>query len=265
MVKLQIVSDLHIEFTKSPARNWNKIIQPRAPYLCILGDLCPLNEKNRVRHFLQRVCPHFKKVFYVFGNHEFFSDNLNRSISSLSREFKVWAREAVPNLTVLDNKCVEVEGVVLVGATLWTYIPPEDEEEAVEARNDFRVIATDKRKWLTPKDTNRMHEESVKYIEQCVVAADEAKMPVVVLTHHAPLHEGTSDPVYEVDSSASTDLSYLFSPCIKLWAFGHTHYSCDFVYRSTRVYSNPRGYDEDSEAEHDDCFEWYDSTAVVEV
>ena len=37
MVKIQIVSDIHLEFR---GENFNKIIKPSAPILCLLGDVC---------------------------------------------------------------------------------------------------------------------------------------------------------------------------------------------------------------------------------
>jgi len=265
---VQIVSDLHIEFTKSPTKNWKKIIKPSAPYLFILGDLCPLNERNRVRHFLEKICPHFQRVIYVFGNHEFFSENIKKTINTLSKSFKTWAYQTIPNITILDNKCIELDGYIVVGATLWTFIPSENAKKAVEDRNDFRVIAVEnkdqtKTRWITVKDMNRLHRQSVTYIEKCIHAAEQANKPVIVLTHHAPLHEGTSDPVYEIDHTASTDLSPLFRPNVRLWAFGHTHHNADFMYNNTRVYSNPRGYGPDKDNIGDPCFTTYNQVKTI--
>jgi predicted MPP superfamily phosphohydrolase len=259
MIKLQIVSDIHIEFIKSPSKKWRDIITPNAPYLCILGDLCPLDEKNRIRKFLKCVCPHFKRVFYVFGNHEFFSENRRKIVTGLSDNFKSWVSEHVPNLTILDENCVELDGFIIVGATLWTFIPRKYARKAVDSRNDFRSIMVKNNRWLTVKDMNRMHKKSVNYIKKCILAARDAMLPVIVLTHHAPLHNGTSDSEYEIDNTASTDLSSLFYPNVKLWAYGHTHYQCDFLFNETRVYSNPRGYDEDP------CRNVYNPEKVIEV
>jgi hypothetical protein len=82
-------------------------------------------------------------------------------------------------------------------------------------------------------------------VYECVLAAEETKKPLIVLSHHAPLTMNTSNPAYEGDPLScthSTDLSALMKPCVKLWAFGHTHWRTDYMFRGVRIYSNPRGY-----------------------
>lgn len=73
----------------------------------------------------------------------------------------------------------------------------------------------------------------------------------MVLTHYCPLiHENVVDPKHRnsnISSGFMTDLSE--EQCwrhesVILWAFGHTHYNCDFkdIGTGKRVLSNQRGY-----------------------
>jgi hypothetical protein len=104
---------------------------------------------------------------------------------------------------------------------------------------------------LRVKDFNAWHENAVRSLKACLERYPTT--PVVVLTHHAPLCHGTSDPRYEVPERtinktfASDQLALMGHP-IKLWAFGHTHWRTDLQIRSTRVYSNPYGYTARNEA-----------------
>ncbi len=71
---------------------------------------------------------------------------------------------------------------------------------------------------------------------------------MIIFTHHAPTVLGTGDPKFDgqpTNSAFATELTG--EPCwnsgtVKLWAFGHTHWSCDFERNGIRVYSNQRGY-----------------------
>jgi len=60
-----------------------------------------------------------------------------------------------------------------------------------------------------------------------------------------PLIEGTSDPAFD-DSlckcAFSTDLERMMKEPVKVWCFGHTHFSSDRIVRGVRVVSNQMGY-----------------------
>lgn len=74
---------------------------------------------------------------------------------------------------------------------------------------------------------------------------------MVVFTHHAPTVEGTGDPKFlggPTNSAFATELTKLslWGSPVLLWAFGHTHWSCDFEREGVRVVSNQRGYGQGS-------------------
>ncbi|PWY65826.1 hypothetical protein BO83DRAFT_410747 [Aspergillus eucalypticola CBS 122712] len=59
---------------------------------------------------------------------------------------------------------------------------------------------------------------------------------LLVVTHHAPLLQGTSSPKH-----AQSPWSVAFATGVKVWVFGHTHYTTDFIEKGVRVVSNQRG------------------------
>lgn len=233
--RLQIASDLHLECI--PADQHTTLITPSAPHLALLGDVAELRHLELLTSFLSHVCTQFERVFYVLGNHEFYHGP-QASIEDCIQAFRTQAQQW-PNLTVLENQMVRVAGVRVVGATLWSYIPPLARRKVEYCLNDYDLIPG-----CTIDETNQRHEASVRYLHHVITdAADES--PLVVLTHHAPLMQGTSDPQYrnqDTKYAFASDCSGLMKPQVKVWAFGHTHWACDFRFRDTRILSNPLGY-----------------------
>ena len=61
--RLQIVSDLHFESLPYKI-DYSKIISPIAPNLAVLGDICPVENKEYAK-FLNYCSTHFQKVFII--------------------------------------------------------------------------------------------------------------------------------------------------------------------------------------------------------
>lgn len=135
--------------------------------------------------------------------------------------------------------------LTILGCTLWSRIDPAREHDVQRGLNDFHQIDG-----LTPALYASLHERDRLWLERSLaaIARDEPHRRVVVMTHHAPTEEGTSDPRYAdsaIRSAFSTEL--VGGPCwrtptLKVWAFGHTHWPCDFEREGVRVLSNPKGY-----------------------
>jgi len=111
--------------------------------------------------------------------------------------------------------------------------------------NDFKLVQN----W-TVEDYNSAHSEDVQWLtRQCArIREREPGRRVVVLTHHAPTIRGTSDSKYQgtlINAAFATELTThaIWGSPVSLWAFGHTHFNCDFVRGGVRVVSNPRGYE----------------------
>jgi Icc-related predicted phosphoesterase len=70
-----------------------------------------------------------------------------------------------------------------------------------------------------------------------------------VVTHHLP-HTRSLPPRFRGDplnAAYASDLSDVIETRRPtLWVHGHAHESCDYVVRTTRVISNPRGYEDEN-------------------
>lgn len=253
-MKINLVSDLHLDISKY-------LELPGGDVLIIAGDACESRTLVKEHHstkILDRVpgafpCSDFfefevskyKKVFYVLGNHEHYGGKLWKTKSAI---------EAVmpPNVTVLENQSELYEGILFVGATLWTDMNRGDSWTMTAIKdymNDYRAITYHYPQYgayhkMRPQDTVNMHIESRRYIEKTV--SENADIPVVVITHMAPSSLSVHDRFKGEWSNAAyySDLSNLIldNPNIKVWVHGHMHDPSDYEIGTCRVIANPRGY-----------------------
>lgn len=241
-MKLQIVSDIHLEFPKT----YENLppIEPIAPYLALLGDI-GYPSQPIYKKFLLECAKKFKKVFVLAGNHEYY----NAEYYSTNQQIKNIC-DSHNNLIFLEKTswvCPE-EQVRICGTTLWSYIPEQLEKQAMLAMNDYHVCKIKDVNGIrnfTTKDTVKWFNESLNWIKSELKQAEQLNQTVVMLTHHAPLVSGTSHPRYDgnwLNCAFATNLDDLFGKPIHTWAFGHTHYNSDRVIKGTRLVSNQIGY-----------------------
>ena len=249
-MKIQIVSDLHLEFEDINIQNVNG-----ADVLILSGDIMIASKVNlpqseygiRFRDFLKRCSFQFPHVIYVAGNHEFYSDG--KFFAGLAQlELACMIHE---NVYFLEQDTKIIDDIVFVGGTLWTDMNKFDPLTLHAVRdmmNDYRATVNDHAGYrrLKPADTVERHRETVEYIKQ--VVSENADKKCVVVGHHSPSY-ASIHPMYAsehiMNGAYHSDLSdiMLDNPQIKLWTHGHTHHCFDYMIGSTRVVCNPRGYD----------------------
>ena len=171
-MKIQIVSDLHLEFSDINIRNTQN-----ADVLILGGDIMiaskvhkPESEYGiRFRDFLKRVSFQFPHVVYVMGNHEFYSDGrFFQSVDDMRAACAVHG-----NIYLLERDCKQIDDVMFVGGTLWTDMNKFDPLTLHAVRdmmNDYRAINNDKAGFrrLKPADTVERHRETRDYIKHIV-------------------------------------------------------------------------------------------------
>jgi Icc-related predicted phosphoesterase len=265
-MKIQLVSDLHLEFEDVNIKN-----ESGADVLILSGDILVADDLRnqpanlawgdfpdeghgrakramRYRDFFQRVSFQFPHVIYVMGNHEHYHGKFDKS-ADIIRETIGYLN--IHNIHLLDRDAKEIDGVHFIGGTMWTDCNKGDPMTLYHLEHcmtDFRVIriaGENFRKFL-PSRTVMEFTKTRDYFKSVIEnLSKDAK--IVIVSHHAPsslsIHE-----IYKHDTlmngGYSSDLSefILDRPQIKLWTHGHMHNNFDYVIGDTRVVCNPKGY-----------------------
>lgn len=252
-MKIQIVSDLHLEFGPIEIKNADADVLILSGDIVVAADIGRPSADNiiveserslRVKNFFEMVSQEFKNVVYVMGNHEHYHGDISKSkkkITDMLNEL------GITNVHLIENDVVVIDDVFFVGGTLWTDCNKECPITMFDLKrymNDYRVIQNGIFR-LLPEDTVNIHKNTKKIIQDVVQANYDKK--IVVVGHHAP-SKASTHPRYKretvMNGAYSSDLSdfILDNPNIKLWTHGHTHESFDYMVGTTRIVCNPRGY-----------------------
>ncbi|MBE3047446.1 metallophosphoesterase, partial [Candidatus Bathyarchaeota archaeon] len=260
-VRLQLMSDLHLETPHMLPMYRSFHIEPKCPYLALLGDIGSAHD-DRLFAFLEEQLRQFEVVFYVLGNHEPYQPEDSpesvtqgdaitamRDFEAASARWRVETGDSVGRFVFLDLRRYDIDdSVTILGCTLFSQVAESQRNTVSMFVSDFPNIPS----W-TVDAHNEAHKADLAWLNEQVesMSRDEKDRTIVVLTHYSPtaLPEA-NDPEHVEDSRGVqsafvTDLSgevCWTSPSVKLWGFGHTHYNCDFVAGGKRVVANQRGY-----------------------
>lgn len=230
-MKIQIVSDLHLEFLNNEQVEElaDKISHNISVDVLILsGDICSLSSKSidKLYTFLDVIEDSYPDIIYVLGNHEYYGTS-KQEVHELGHKLG----KKYNNLHILENNSLVLGDVTFYGTTLWF-------EETVEASlmryslNDYRYI-----KDFTPDVWCR---KAISYIRS--IPDDSSKK--VLITHHVP-HSRFVSPRYVGNNMNCFYLTEIGKYLNKfdLVTFGHSHDSSHYQFSDrTLALSNPRGY-----------------------
>ena len=259
-MKIQLVSDLHLEFSDIEIKNNGSDLLILGGDIMLAQNLHDFAEDDpmlpatntqrekafRFRNFLVRVSRDFPQVIYIAGNHEYYHSKFPLAQDYLRKECSKFE-----NVHFLERNTFFYGDITFIGATLWTDFNKNDPQSVLAAEssmNDYKVIRNSSKGFrrLKALDTFGEHIKTIDYIRKIVKGREEEKF--VVVGHHAPSKKSTK-PKYEKDyllnGAYSSDLSefILDHPQIKLWTHGHTHDFFDYMIGNTRIVCNPRGYE----------------------
>lgn len=231
-MKLQILSDLHLEFSTFDP------LKTDADVVVLAGDI------GRVANGLLWAREAFpdKEIIYVPGNHEFYGTQRLETLALL----RIAAREC--DVHLLDDDEVVIDGARFLGSTLWTDFCLFGERAKIPAMaagakglNDFRVIHEGALGHFSPARSIELHEKSLAWLSAKLDEAFAGK--TVVVTHHLPSARSVVERFKHDLLSAcfASELDHLFGKAA-LWLHGHTHDNLDYEVNGTRVICNPRGY-----------------------
>jgi predicted phosphodiesterase len=254
-MKIKLISDLHLDIVSykdfPPEDSKNTV-------LALIGDTCEIDRVKYFREFLLDAAPNYMNVLVIFGNHEYYGGSINNAITKFKN-----AIVDIPNVLVMDRRSVVLDGVTIIGATLWTDMAKGDPMaiwQVNQGLNDFHNIRIGTANFpyqrkFKPLDAMAMHKKDLEFIDNALKEAITDKK--IVLTHHAPTYESVAEKYKGsvLNAGFVSDLSeFILDHEIDLWVHGHCHNSSDYMVGNTRVLANPRGYGKENQGNFDPNF-----------
>jgi predicted phosphohydrolase len=235
-LKIQYCSDLHLEMELN--RKWIKKIPliVKGDILLLGGDIMPYVDLEHHNYFLDYVAAHYKAVYWVPGNHEYYHSSIDDRSGTM--------QEAVrDNVYLVNNTIITLGDTDLICGTLWSHISPAYEREINRAMNDFKLILCGGSK-LSVAVYNQLHWQARQYIFKAI--ENSTARHKVVLTHHVPTFMNYP-PKYKgsaLNEAFATEMhDYIASSGVDSWIYGHTHYNTpDFRIGNTHMLTNQLGY-----------------------
>jgi hypothetical protein len=214
--RIQFAGNLFVDLSHE---HFSKFVRPNnSPYLALLGNIGnPFIPKTT--HFLEYCSQHWDRVFWIAGPHELghagqsyscttFRDNMN-AMESITKGKKI---------DVLTQHSTLVDGIQIVGASLWTPVSNHRVEEKYK-QPELTTIQKFNQS-LSSVDIAEWNVEDISYLSS-KLSNDQ---PTVVLTHHLP-HPSLFSPLLSIKAHKRIGLettnvsSLLREPC-KLWLSG---------------------------------------------
>lgn len=235
-MKIRLLSDLHTEF-RLPYKTQSFAEYRGEDVLVLAGDIASgsSNTMDVIKFFRDQGFP---QIVYVPGNHEYYGtsiEDFNDKMIEKSCNFD--------NVHYLNRNSVEINGVVFIGATLWTNFRDDwfAEQTAKRGIADFKYI-----KGFTTSHAKQRFSDDLDFISK--ETFNNQDKHCVVVTHFLPTDSCVAERFRDARFS---DLNPYFANDLAkkietfkdvTWLFGHTHDAVDAVCGSTRLVCNPHGY-----------------------
>ena len=214
--RIQFVGNLFVDLSHD---HFSKYVrQNNSPYLALLGNIgSPF--LPRTFQFLEYCSTQWDRVFWVAGPHELRHSGQTYPLSTFRDNMDAMEKITTGlNVNVLTQNATSINGVQIVGASLWTPVSNHRVEDKYE-QPEFTSIQKFKRP-LNPIDITEWHMEDMAFLSSKLTDTK----PTVILTHHLP-HPSLFSPFLSVSAHKrigldTTDvLSLLREPC-RLWLSG---------------------------------------------
>jgi len=241
-MKIQFVSDLHLEFADNRAYLKAHPLKISGDILLIAGDSAYLDVPESGRNtysqyeFWNWASQNYRQVIVCLGNHDFYG------YYDLATMPDGYCKQIRHNVHAYYNKVVPIDDIDIIISTLWSFIEPFDAYHTEKGVSDFyRILYNGHR--LTADDFNNEHERCFDFIRKAV--KESKARTKIVLTHHVPTQLCTAEEFRgsTINGAFTVELGkYIAKSDINYWIYGHSHRNIDEEIGKTHILSNQLGY-----------------------
>ncbi|KUI66953.1 hypothetical protein VM1G_02195 [Cytospora mali] len=243
----QILSDIHLETHGS----YDFPIKQSAPNLALLGDIGQVADDG-LFVFLENQLKRYWNVVFILGNHEPHGTTWKTAKANVhafeARMNYLRASSTLGRFHFLDQGRWDVnDSLTVLGCTLFSNISPEQAFDVGRRLGDFRKIAD----WAV-EDHIAAHQSDLKWLNDQVITISDTEpgRRIAVFSHYSPTLDKRAIESRHTNSTVTSgfasDLSQeecWTNKMVIFWAFGHTHFNCDFTDEyGKRVITNQKGY-----------------------
>lgn len=249
-MKIRPFSDLHLEFGMYEIP---PLPDDKETVLVLAGDITVATDTKlmqlRFRPFMQKCAEQFKYVVMVMGNHEHYQGNFHHSFRRIVAQIN-----DLPNVFLLEDDSVLLDGIRFIGATLWTDCGNREDLHPASklhwnGMSDSVVIDCGRLKGFPVEKVREAHLASRAYIMSEVRIAKIMEQKAVLVVHHAPSYQSISKDYtnHPLNKFFASDMVLeLVDAGVDLCIHGHMHdakrYKLASAISEAEVVCNPRGY-----------------------
>jgi len=212
-MRIQFLSDLHLE--RRPKETFEFLVehQDTAPALALLGDIAPIDHPN-LRPFLEWCSERWETVFYVPGIQELLGhegatvEEIPATVNKLKAICSTYK-----NIHVLYRDAFFTEdGLVVLGCTFWG---PLSEQ---------------------PREFRELHRTDLDWIKKMI---RQYRNPFCILSHYPPVSwlQDEDELLEPLDAPVVPEIELLLRHPIVTWIFGHYH---GFI-QTFKLWNTPTG------------------------
>lgn len=235
---IQYASDLHLEFDDNYHFLMRNKLNPVADYLILAGDIDIISNGTITRpDFFQYLSDHWKEVYIIPGNHEFYKNGDVAASFDLQLTLH-------PNVRYLNHQVISLEGVDLIFTTLWSRTNTSLIKSMIA---DFRQCKYSDGPFKY-KQHDELHEKAVRWLNQQLCLDKER--PRIVVSHFVPCQKANGFPQNNSDYKQSIMNRYFVADLenrirdwdVDYWIYGHNHWDKDIDALGVKFRSNQLGY-----------------------
>lgn len=245
-MKLQILSDLHIDSYARQSHPMGHIPKTDADVVLVAGDTA--NSDIGMPWLQEQAARLQVPLITIAGNHEYF----NEDVLHFDKKLATWDNysiESKQGVRFLQCQHIDIGEIRILGCTLWTDYQYQANEDTMAAATrfmrDYKQIYAGG-ELFSPEVSMQIHAVQRQWLKQALMTAKDLGKKTVVMSHHSISPLSVSEKYANLPSNAAfvSDLSGWMHEdwAPTLWIHGHTHEAFDYRIGNTRVIVNPRAY-----------------------